>query len=329
LIAGFFTASELAQAQATTSMAEASKIRAQTLRGIQEVMGKTPALPSSSPEVIRQSIDDTPLFTRLKISYQSEPGDWVPAYLLIPKKLKNKAAAMVCLHQTASVAKRETAGLDGDPGLWYAKELAERGYVCIVPDYPFLGENQFDPYAHGYISCSMKGIVNHMRAIDVLQSLPEVDPDRIGVIGHSLGGHNALFLALFDSRIKAIVTSCGFTTFRKYAESNGDLAGWGGTRYMPKIVSDFGKSPDRVPFDFPGILIAVAPAALFVNAPINDSNFDVKGVRECISAASPFYKNVFHLRKKIQVEYPMTAHEFPADVRKKAYRFLDRWLLKK
>ncbi len=37
---------------------------------------------------------------------------------------------------------------------------------------------------------------------------------RIGVIGHSLGGHNAIFTATFDERLKAVVTSCGFTGFR-------------------------------------------------------------------------------------------------------------------
>ena len=42
----------------------------------------------------------------------------------------------------------------------------------------------------------MKGIWNHMRAVDLLQSLPEVDPNRIGCIGHSLGGHLALSFAL-------------------------------------------------------------------------------------------------------------------------------------
>ena len=51
-------------------------------------------------------------------------------------------------------------------------------------------------------SATMKGIVNHRRAVDLLASLPEVDPRRIGVIGHSLGGHNSLFVAAFDPRIK-------------------------------------------------------------------------------------------------------------------------------
>jgi hypothetical protein len=85
---------------------------------------------------------------------------------------------MLCLHQTIKMGKDEPVGLEGNANLHYAKELAERGYVSIVPDYPYLGENAVDPYQNGYVSCTMKGIENHMRAVDVLQSLSEVDPTR-------------------------------------------------------------------------------------------------------------------------------------------------------
>jgi predicted dienelactone hydrolase len=81
-----------------------------------------------------------------------------------------------------------------------------------------------DVYAAGYVSATMKGIWNHMRALDVLTMLPEVDSERFAVIGHSLGGHNALFLAAFDTRIKAVVSSCGFNSF--FAYNGGDLTGW-------------------------------------------------------------------------------------------------------
>ena len=54
----------------------------------------------------------------------------------------------------------------------------------------------------------MKGIFNHMRCVDLLQAREDVDHERIGVLGHSLGGHNAIFLGAFDIRLKVIVSSC-------------------------------------------------------------------------------------------------------------------------
>lgn len=62
----------------------------------------------------------------------------------------------------------------------------------------------------------MYGIVNRTRGIALLVQHPRVDKRRIGVVGHSLGGHNALFVAAFDDRIRISVTSCGFTAFAKY-----------------------------------------------------------------------------------------------------------------
>ncbi|MFN0122553.1 MAG: alpha/beta hydrolase [Blastocatellia bacterium] len=299
------------------------KQRAQTLAGMQAVMGPLPARAKLPLDIRVPETETLPGFTRRKITYQAEPGDAVPAYLLIPTGLRKRAPAMLCLHQTTRIGKQEPAGLGGSANLQYARELAERGYVCIVPDYPYLGENTFVPYDHGYVSCTMKGIVNHMRAVDVLLSLKEVNPGRIGAIGHSLGGHNTLFVAAFDPRIRAMVTSCGFTSAHKYY--NGDLTGWAGDRYMPLIAAKYGKDPSRIPFDFPALLAALAPRPLFINAPLRDANFEVSGVRDCLAFATPAY-NLFHAGEKLVAEYPDAPHDFPKEQRRQAYAFLDRWL---
>jgi len=231
---------------------------------------------------------------------------------------------MLCLHQTTRIGKDEPAGLGGNPNLHYAAELAERGYVTLAPDYPYLGENNTDPYKRGYVSCTMKGIWNHIRAVDALQSLDYVDSRRIGAIGHSLGGHNTLFVAAFDERIKAMVTSCGFNSFKKYY--GGDLTGWSGVRYMPLIAEKYGKDPSRIPFDFPDILVALAPRPLFINAPLRDSNFEVSGVRDCVDAAKITYEKIFRADNRLVAVYPDAGHDFPAEIRDQAYRFLDRSL---
>src|SRR6185436_13958736 len=132
--------------------------------------------------------------------------------------------------------------------LSYGLELAQRGYVVLAPDYPSFGDYQYDFDADSHASGTIKGIWNHMRCVDLLQARPEVDADRIGAIGHSLGGHNALFVAAFDERIKAVVTSCGFTSFQKYKK--GDLTGWSGQRYMPSIASRYNNAANNMPFDF-------------------------------------------------------------------------------
>jgi dienelactone hydrolase len=206
----------------------------------------------------------------------------------------------------------------------YALELTLRGYVTLAPDYPSLGEYAYDFDADDYDSGSMKAIYDNIRAVDLLQSLPDVDHQRIGCIGHSLGGHNALFTAVFDERIKAVVTSCGFTSFHKY--KGGDLHGWSGPRYMPRVATQYGFSPERMPFDFPEVLAAIAPRAVFLVAPIDDDNFLVDGVRDVVEAARPVY-SLLGQPRKLQEMYPDCGHDFPLAARKRAYSFFARELL--
>ena len=169
----------------------------------------------------------------------------------------------------------------------------------------------------------MKGIWNHMRAVDLLQSLPEVDPGRLGVIGHSLGGHNAIFVASFDPRIRAVVSSCGFNAFAKYMK--GDLKGWSHKGYMPRIAEFYGADAQRMPFDFPDLIRALAPRAFFINAPLGDSNFEVSGVKDCVEAARPVYASRGAADRLVAV-HPDCGHDFPREVREQAYAFVERVL---
>jgi hypothetical protein len=320
----------LAAALAAAGSGRDVRSRPEILKAMEQVMGAAPAHRSArrgGPEV--RVVEETQLahYIRRKITYPVEgPSDRVPAWLLIPnpdrRHGQRRMPAMVCLHQTTRIGKDEPAGLGGKDNLHYAAELAERGFVAIAPDYPNFGEYQADAYAMGYLSASMKGIVNHRRTIDVLESLAEVDSGRIGAIGHSLGGHNSLFLAAFDPRIKAVVTSCGFTSFARYM--HGDLTGWSHRGYMPRIASEYGKDPARMPFDFSDVLGAIAPRAVFINAPLGDSNFDVEGVRETVAAVRKRYGRR-HADRLVAV-HPDAAHDFPPEVRDRAYQWLERTL---
>jgi dienelactone hydrolase len=288
--------------------------RERSLRAMQEVMGPLPP-PARGPLDV-QVLEETrlPKYLRRRLTFLAEDGDRVPAYLLLPHEPSGRKPAVLCLHQTTRPGKAEPAGLAGKPDLHYAAELAERGFVTLAPDYPNFGDYQVDPYALGYVSATMKGISNHMRAVDLLVSLPEVDPERIGAIGHSLGGHNTLFATAFDPRIKAAVTSCGFTSFAKY--KGGDLTGWSHKGYMPRIATVYDRSPARMPFDFTDVLAAIAPRAVFINAPLRDSNFEVSGVKDTVAAVERLFDG------RLQAVYPDAAHEFPPAIRTQAYEFL-------
>jgi dienelactone hydrolase len=305
------------------NLAEWKLRRREILEAMQAVMGPLP--PKSSVPLDVRFEEETVFerYVRRKLTYVSEAGDRVPAYLLVPHG-EGRRAAMLCLHQTTRIGKGEPAGLGPKQNLHYAKELAELGFVTLAPDYPNFGDYQIDVYAMGYASATMKGIVNHRRAIDLLASLPQAAASRTGVIGHSLGGHNSLFLAAFDGRVKAVVTSCGFTSFWKYY--GGDLTGWSHKGYMPRIAEVYKKDPALMPFDFPEVLAAIAPRPIFVNAPTGDDNFAVGGVADCVRAARYVYQQIYGQPEALRAVYPEAGHDFPTAVRQEAYRFLSKWL---
>jgi dienelactone hydrolase len=310
--------------QPIRSTADCVKRRADIIANMQLVMGALPAASRRIPLDVKISETvSTPRFVRKRLTYQAEKGDRVPAFLMLPIGEKKKYPAVLCLHQTTRIGKDEPAGLGGSSNLHYAAELAERGYVTLAPDYPSFGEYSYDFATNSCASGSMKAIWNNMRAIDLLQALPQVDGTRIGCIGHSLGGHNAVFTAAFDERIAAIVSNCGFTSFGKYY--GGNLKGWSSQRYMPRIASLYHSNPQKMPFDFSGVVAAIAPRAFLAIAPLHDDNFEVSGVRDVIAAARPVYE-LLGAGEKIAARYPDCRHDFPPEERRFAYRWLDRWL---
>lgn len=293
--------------------------REHILLNMQKVMGELPGPENRVPlDVQVLETESLPTLTRQKITYAAAGNYRVPAYLLIPKNLKAPAPAMLCLQGTGG-GRGRTAGLGADYPR-YTLELAERGYVTIAPDYTLLGDNQVDPTSVGFASGTMMGIWSHMRAVDLLESLPEVDRTRIGCVGVSLGGHNSLFVAAFDTRLKVIVTSSGFDSFHDY--KGGDLSGWCQPRYMMRIQDVYGKDPDRMPFDFPEVLAALAPRPLYVHAPLSDSNFRVESVKRCVAAASEVYR-LFGAEDRIRTDYPEGGHGYPPEAREASYRYIE------
>ena len=128
---------------------------------------------------------------------------------------------------------------------------------------------------------------------------------------------------MFDTRIRVIVSSCGWTPFHDYY--GGNIRGWTSDRYMPLLKTRYGLDPDRVPFDFYEVVAALAPRVFFSSSPLQDSNFDVRGVKKAIPKAREVYR-LLGLAEALQLRTPDGAHGLPVDARDEAYRFIDQAL---
>ena len=138
--------------------------RAHILANMQKVMGLLPDVSFRVPlELEVRRVVELEKYTRKLIAYNVDPTDRVESYLFIPRQLPKKKAAIVALHQTTSpnsLGKDNAAGLGGEESGPYAKELAERGYIVMAPDYWWYGHYharafhstpEYDPYKKGWI----------------------------------------------------------------------------------------------------------------------------------------------------------------------------------
>jgi hypothetical protein len=319
------------QVRPVTTPAEWQQRRVEIIRGMQEVMGKLPGDERRVPLDVRIE-EETAInsYVRRLITYQSEPESRTPAYLCVPHDVRageRTAPAVLCLHPTDNqVGHQVVVGLGGRTGRQYAAELAERGYVTLSPSYPHLANYWPNLGRLGYVSGTLKAIWDNSRGLDLLAELPFVDDSRgFGAIGHSLGGHNVIYTAVFDRRITVVVSSCGFDSFRDYydgAEANWYFGkGWCQIRYMPRLSNYRGRL-DEIPFDFPELLGGLAPRPLFVNAPLGDGNFRFKSVDQCAAAARPVYE-LLGGKHNLIMEHPDCGHDFPDEMRQAAYRVID------
>ena len=308
----------------------------QVLEGMQEVMGPLPAKPSWVPTVVFKDTLDTDFYTRYSIVLTVEKDEMVPALLYLPKSntsSSRKHPAALVLHGTGDKGKYLVDSFNAKPNRAIATELVHRGYVVLAPDYPSFGDlSDHDFSKDRYVSGTMKGIFNHIRCIDYLQSRKDVYKNRIGVIGHSLGGHNAIFVSAFDERAKVVVSSCGWTLMQYYNAGaevtqryGGKLGAWAQDRYMPYVRDRYQLDPAQLPFDFNGIIATLAPRYFFSNSPLKDANFDVNGVRKGIQQIAAAYQ-LFKVPGHLKAVHPDASHDFPAEAKKKAYEFMDEVL---
>jgi dienelactone hydrolase len=303
------------------------KRRSEILRSMQQITGALPGKEKLCALDVKVTEEiDCGSYVRRFLTYASEPNSRTPAYLLIPKPAlhsKQKLPAILALHPTdMEFGHRVVVEQMRENYRAYARDLTERGYVVLAPAYPLMANYQPDLKALGYRSGTMKAIWDNIRGLDLLQSLPFVKTSKFGAIGHSLGGHNAIYTAVFDDRIKVIVSSCGFDSFLDYA--GGDIKGWTSERYMPRLL-DYRARLKEIPFDFHELIGALAPRHIFVNAPLRDSNFRWRSVDEIVHAAEPIFR-LYGVPANLHVEHPDCAHDFPEEMRRLAYQELDEVL---
>jgi len=291
------------------------------------------AVPSAAPPLAPERIERVDLgeVVREKITYAVEDGERVPAFLMLPKGGSSRRPAILCHHQHGGefqVGKDGPAGLGSEPGQHYGIELARRGYVTLVFDALCFNERQdatgklkdsdYERYEGMYRitegkTLQGKYVWDARRALDFLETRPEVDASQLGMIGHSLGGQETLFTTAIDTRIRVAASSCGFGSLRtlKRDHINHNFA-----LFVPGLANEG---------DYGAVLSLVAPRPYLVAARTEDPIFPKDGIDETVAMARKAYAAA-GAEDHLATFFEAGVHAFSPAMREAAYAWFDRWL---
>ena len=258
------------------------------------------------------------------ITYEVEPGDRVPAYVLVPDGVNaaNPAPAVAVWHQHNGAyhfGKVEPAGLAGSEMHHTGVALAKLGYVAICPDALCFGERQNPTMKRGdferfeflrYVvagKCmAWKNILDMRRAIDLLCSRPEVKADRIGCYGHSMGSTHTWLVGPWEPRLKCLVGNCCLPTYAAIHRTNilhcfpNFIPGW----------LQYGDTPD--------IAGLIAPRRLHLNFGETDGGSPIEEVREGIQTIAKAYAAAGVPQQFSHYIEPATGHILSPEMWKRA-----------
>ncbi len=152
--------------------------------------------------------------THRKVTFMNRFGLTLAADLYMPKELSAGKHAAIAVSGPFGAVKEQSSG-------FHAQTLAERGWITIAFDPAFTGESGGFPHniAAGDINTE-----DFSAAVDFLVTLPEVDENRIGILGICGWGGMALNAATVDPRIRATVTTTMYDMSRVMSNGYNDVA---------------------------------------------------------------------------------------------------------
>jgi dienelactone hydrolase len=269
-------------------------------------------------------------YTAERISYNSEAGIGIPAYICVPDNIDTPIPAVICLHDRGP-GKIDLINPEGDqeahPHHAFTRELAKRGYVTIAPDLRCFGECLADEAAMSALALllgrPMLGlrVWDTIRALEVLETRPEVRRDRIGCTGLGLGGLVTLFTAAVDERIAAACVCGCLTTYQDML-----LAADGN---LPGVSRDAasGEAFDHLPgllryADLYDVACLVSPRPLKMLQGTRDPGYVAPAAERCGRLIRQGYEALGE-KIKAEVELFDGGRIYPGEP---AYQFLDDWL---
>lgn len=293
-----------------------------------ELMGMDAIPPQEIPFSMGETAQTEDGLLRTPVNFSNSLGETVPGILLIPSGARaGSLAGVVCMPGTSGDAERLThenfhrKNPDKGPLRGWARELSRRGFATLsitlkgtVARRRNLEEWETEAKLLAPYGRPQMGILAEeaLRAARVLGAQEQVDPDRVGLTGFSLGSYASWWAMACDPSIRTAAILCGGlgSLARDIHEGNPDRHS--SCHYIPGLLRHF---------DHPEIVAdCVAPRPLMILAPLRDPDMAASGVDQLVDLVSPVYRKAgrSHL---FQVHRPDDGHVF----RVKYFNWMAKW----
>lgn len=273
--------------------------RGQLRAQLRQLLGQLPPRPKRLA-VRTLSREDCGDFLVEKFQFDNAAGDRVPGYLLLPKTAAQKSPAVLYCHWHGGqydVGKKELFRTNATP-VPAGPALAKAGFVVIAVDACCFGErNGQGPGGPAekdgagemtaskfnlWVGRTLWGMIlrDDLLALDYLCSRPEVDPNRIGVTGISLGATRTWWLMALDERLRAGVAVCCLTRYQNLIATGG-LSQHGIYYFVPGLLNRF---------DTEAVVALAAPRPLLFQSGERDGGSPAEGIRVIESKMAKLYQ---------------------------------------
>jgi dienelactone hydrolase len=308
--------------------------RKQALPKLMELLGEFPQKVDLDAEV-EYSVEDQDLI-RERVVFDSEEYMSVPCQVLRPKNMKSDKsnAAIICCHGHGLYGKNSVAGIRSTVdhtnninqfNYNYGEQMAKAGFLTISPDLRVFGERrdgldpfpESDPCDVNFVKGAILGIYTmtlniwDMKCcVDYLENRPEVNANRIGMMGLSTGGTMTAFTAAVENRIKAADISGYINPWASFALKRANCCG---SQVVPGIYKYF---------DTDEIAGLIAPRPLLLEMGLYDKCMFIQDLLKGYDGVKEIYRAAGTEDKLWADIYP-GGHAFAGN---KAFEFFKKYL---
>ncbi len=249
---------------------------------------------------------------------------WIPGSLAIPTNRKGKVPAVLGLHGHGS-SKDNIMGDDSSTAQDVMALLVSQGFAVMAIDSYFNGERRGQGPAgtremqeradqesslfkiNLWFGRSLWGMQlrDEQIALDYLSSRPEIDKERIGVEGMSMGSTRGWWLAAIDDRVKAVVGVACFTRYKELIEQR-ELSAHGIYYFVPGMLNHF---------DTEALIGLIAPRPFLALTGDSDRGSPVSGIKVLENKLTDVYTLYNQNDNFRSVIYPNTGHVYTDEMK--------------